>query len=115
MTHPRFLDRLQLRRAAPPPAAPAPGPEPIPLELLRRRVTWQAEAAYGGGDAVPADVPLWRLESLVDRHAPAHPERAAEWRATLFRLREHARPDGELPPAFRPLVLATFGELLREH
>ena len=52
-----------------------------------------------------------RLErAIAEAHAAGRPE-AEEWAFYLPHLREHARPDGSLPPQFDALVESVFGEL----
>ena len=109
------------------------------LELLRRRVAWQAGAAYGTAEAeaaaepqrprephvepvAPATAPsqararalptLWQLESLVAAHGGRFPEREPEWRAYLFQLRQHADARGRLPESLGAVVETAFAELL---
>jgi DNA repair exonuclease SbcCD ATPase subunit len=57
----------------------------------------------------------WRLDTLsrlVEDRAGDFPDRADEWRYTLFYLRNEARIDGALPRRFDSLVEECFGELL---
>ena len=110
------------------------------LELLRRRVAWQADAAYGRREpeAVaepeahvepqqrplqqpPADVPplrrgaiptLWQLECLVAERGASFPDREPEWRAYLFQLRQHADTLGCLPESLGAVVETAFADLL---
>jgi hypothetical protein len=55
---------------------------------------------------------LNRIERLVEEHAGASPERAAEWRYYLLYLREFAEIGGALPRSFDWLVWDAFGDLL---
>jgi hypothetical protein len=79
-------------------APPIPAPEPPSNTLL------QANGARGYN--------LVELESLVDAARAQFPERADEWDAYVFYLRDHAEIDGSLPENFRPLVEDVFAELL---
>jgi len=93
---------LQRRAAsAPPQPKPEPGPEPEP-----EPVAAPAPSVAGGAWNVVA------LERLVAERASEFPERAEEWRTYLFFLREHASPEGVLPPSFDALVDETFRELV---
>jgi DNA repair exonuclease SbcCD ATPase subunit len=58
---------------------------------------------------------LDELTRLVDERADDFPDRADEWRYTLFYLRSEADFDGILPSKFDPLVEECFGELLGAH
>ena len=63
----------------------------------------------------PVDGYRWNLETLtrlVEESADYFPDRADEWRYTLFYLRNEARVDGALPGKFDSLVEECFGELL---
>ena len=52
-----------------------------------------------------------RIEhAIAEAHAQGAPE-AEEWSFYLPLLREHARPDGSLPPEFEELVESVFGDL----
>jgi hypothetical protein len=55
---------------------------------------------------------LWELDRLADEVAADDP-RAEERRAVLYFLRDHAGLDGSIPPELEPVVLETFGDLLR--
>ena len=62
-----------------------------------------------------ADGYRWNLDTLtrlVEEGANEFPDRADEWRYTLFYLRNEARVDGALPTKFDSLVEECFGELL---
>jgi uncharacterized protein involved in exopolysaccharide biosynthesis len=93
---------LERRAAAPPPTPEREGeaePEPQPVAPA---------TPVARGDA-------WNvltLEHLVGERGDAYPDRVEEWRAYLFFLREHASPEGVLPPSFDALVEETFRELL---
>jgi DNA repair exonuclease SbcCD ATPase subunit len=57
----------------------------------------------------------WNLDTLtrlVEESADDFPDRADEWRYTLFYLRNEADIDGSLPGRFDALVEECFGELL---
>ena|GEM_PF-4099515 len=57
----------------------------------------------------------WNLDALtrlVEESADDFPDRADEWRYTLFYLRSEARVDGSLPRRFDALVEECFGELV---
>jgi hypothetical protein len=99
----------------------------LEIELLRRRIAWQVEAAYNPAPAplppepAPAPTPpprrsrmprLPELERLVAREIDAHPDRADEWRWYLFYLRDFANVDGELPESFALLVRIAFAAIL---
>jgi hypothetical protein len=85
------------------------------LDVLRRRVAWQSEAAArlrGGHVGTPPDVlELATLRRLVAAAQDA--PRAEEWRAFLGELSELAE-DGRLPETLERLVRVVFAELL-EH
>jgi uncharacterized protein involved in exopolysaccharide biosynthesis len=92
----RELDR---RAAAPPPLPQQPEPEPqpaAPAPPVARGDAWN----------------VLTLEHLVAERGDAFPDRVEEWRTYLFFLREHASPEGVLPPSFDALVDETFGDLL---
>ncbi|TMK70541.1 MAG: hypothetical protein E6G50_08435 [Actinobacteria bacterium] len=93
---------LQDREPAVPPPVPTPEPEPAPTVVE---------------PALPAPAPtngwtLGQLERLVRDQGHAFPERAAEWDAYLFYLRDYTEADGRLPENFRPLVEDVFAQLL---
>jgi hypothetical protein len=52
------------------------------------------------------------LERLVAERGSEFPERIEEWRTYIFYLREHASPEGALPPSFDALVDEMFRELV---
>jgi len=84
---------------------PAPTPEPAP-----------APEVVGPAHPAPAATNGWtldRLERLVRDQGRAFPERAAEWDAYLFYLRDYTEVDGRLPENFSSLVEDVFGQLLR--
>lgn len=83
------------------------------LDELRRRVAWQAEAAY----AQPPEQhrPRWSLadlERLVAERGREFPDRVDDWRWQVCYLRFHAAADGTLPPAFDGFVDAAFSGLV---
>ena len=84
------------------------------LEELRRRVAWQAEAAYP--ELAPPPPPRrWsipRLERLVGERGHEFPERVDEWRWQLRYLRFHASADGSLPREFDGFVESAFSGLV---
>jgi hypothetical protein len=94
------------------------------LEDLRRRVAWQAEAAYGAeAPAVepPPEAPpsptderggwtLRALERLADERSAGAPERAQELSYVLLYLRGYADLDGRLPKSIDPSVSALLGD-----
>jgi capsular polysaccharide biosynthesis protein len=87
------------------PAVPPPAP------------TLEPEPAAAVAPALPASIArngwtLEHLERLVRDQGGAFPERAAEWDAYLFYLRDYTEADGRLPENFRPLVEDVFGQLL---
>ncbi len=51
------------------------------------------------------------LERLVREQSPRYPERADEWLAYVYHLRDFAEADGRLPRSFDGLVADVFGEL----
>lgn len=55
---------------------------------------------------------LNELERVVAEGGDAYPERREEWQSYLFFLRDHAGPEGSLPPSFDWLIPDVFGELL---
>jgi DNA repair exonuclease SbcCD ATPase subunit len=60
----------------------------------------------------------WNLDALtrlVEEGAHDFPDRADDWRYTLFYLRNEARIDGTLPRRFDSLVEECFGELVGTH
>jgi DNA repair exonuclease SbcCD ATPase subunit len=66
----------------------------------------------------PAEGYRWNLDTLtrlVEDRADAFPDRAHDWRYTLFYLRNEARIDGALPCRFDALVEECFAELLGSH
>lgn len=82
------------------------------IARLRRKVAWQASAAYGQPvedapvppvDEAPAPT-LVELERAVDVAAAMDPEHAEEWRRYLFDVRRFATVDGRLDDGFRSLV-----------
>lgn len=85
-----------------PEPAPEPPPEPLPGPPAAAEV-----AATGSG---PYN--LVTLERLVEERSADHPDRADEWSAYLYFLREHAAADGSVPASFDWLIADTFAELL---
>ena len=66
----------------------------------------------------PTEGYRWNLDTLtrlVEERADAFPDRADDWRYTLFYLRNEARIDGALPCRFDSLVEECFAELLASH
>jgi hypothetical protein len=94
------------------------------LEELRRRVAWQAEAAYGEEKPAvepppePAPSPtgepggwtLRALELLADERSAGEPERAQELRYVLLYLRGYADVHGRLPKSIDASVSALLGD-----
>lgn len=81
----------------PPSVEPEPEPEPIPeAPATPVRGRWTLHA----------------LEDIVRERGSADPVQYQEWMTYLFFLREHAAPDGTLPPSFDPLVNEVFGPLV---
>jgi hypothetical protein len=90
----------------------------------RERFLARREAPAAEVDAPSAEVkeltqPVgdyrWNLDTLtrlVEESADDFPDRADEWRYTLFHLRNEADIDGSLPGRFDALVEECFGELL---
>jgi hypothetical protein len=91
----RELERLAASQAAPPEPEPEPEAEPA-APVLAPAGAWNLVA----------------LERLVAERGPEFPDRVEEWRAYLFFLRQHASPEGVLPPSFDSLVGETFRELV---
>jgi hypothetical protein len=92
---------LAERAEAPPPEPPVPpAPEPEPEPEPPR----PPSVARSGWN-------IHELETLVAANTGDDPARAEEWRAYLFFLRDHAAPDGDLPPQFDYLVEEVFGSL----
>ena len=85
--------------------APKPEPEPEP-----EPVAAPAPAPVPVEDA--GGLTLARLERLVAERGNEFPDRVEEWRSYLFFLRDHATPEGRLPPSFDALVVDVFEELL---
>ena len=88
------------------------------LEDLRRRVSWQADAAdvlRARASRVEREAvdPLdaLALERLVA--ARPHAPRAREWRAFLIELRELADEEGRLPASLERLVRVVLNDLLQ--
>src|SRR5207248_728128 len=74
----------------------------------------EAEANLSARDARIAELEaeLGALKGLLEESADDFPDRADEWRYTLFYLRNEADIDGSLPGRFDALVEECFGELL---
>jgi len=83
--------------------APAPEPQPEPPAKPQPEITLEPVAGRWN---------LLALELLVREHQAADPVQREEWNTYLFFLREHADPDGVLPPSFDPLINDVFGELI---
>jgi DNA repair exonuclease SbcCD ATPase subunit len=89
---------------------------------LEERERFVARRDVAAPDVVPASAEVrelpphdWNLDALnrlVEERADEFPDRADEWRYTLFYLRNEAHVDGTLPPKFDALVDECFGELL---
>jgi capsular polysaccharide biosynthesis protein len=91
----------------------APEPTPAPEQVAEPEPEPQAEAPSAPG--TPAGAGVWslpRLERLVEERAADFPDRVDEWRAYLFYLRDHATPEGQLPPSFDALVDEVFEDVL---
>jgi hypothetical protein len=79
------------------PAAISLEPEPLPeAPVTQVRGRWSLHA----------------LEDLVRERGSADPARYEEWMTYLFFLREHATPDGSLPPSYVALVTEVFASLV---
>ena len=101
----------ELERRATVPSAPPPRPEPVPEREPEPELEPEPEPPAAPGLAGGA----WNLgvlERLVAERESEFPERVDEWRNYLFFLRQHASPDGALPPSFDALVDETFRELV---
>ena len=90
---------------------PEPEPEPLPTQpdLVAESHEVQAPvqlAPRPGGWTIQA------LEHLVDQRGDQFPGQVEEWRYYVVFLRDHAGPDGALPPSFDYLIEETFADLL---
>jgi hypothetical protein len=81
-----------------------PEPEPVPVEVRELPPEVALEPAPGHWN-------LHALELLVREQGSADPSEQGEWNTYLFFLRQHANPDGSLPPSFDGLVNEVFGSL----
>jgi capsular polysaccharide biosynthesis protein len=97
-------------------ATPAPEPEPEPqpepepaAEPARER---EREVVVEPPPSADGAYSLSHLEAIVAEREADFPERVGEWHAYLYFLREHAAPDGSLPPHFEYLIEEVFGEVL---
>lgn len=105
--------------AEPEPAAPVAEPEPTPPEP-EPEPEHEPEPPAPVAERPPAvpvvEAPrewnLWELERIAREHAGADPARDEERTYLLLSLRDFARPDGDLPLEFDPLVRDAFGDLL---
>ncbi len=104
LTLARELARLALAEREAAERAPEPEAEPAGDELPR--VAARSERA---SELTPT---LRELERVVEERSATRPDRAEEWTAYLFFLRDHADVDGRLPRTLDPLVDEVFGELL---
>lgn len=99
--------RLPLRRRE----SPAAPPEPVPAAPRPVAAEPEAEPEL----PLPAVGGLWNLhalEQLVATLGAEFPDRVEDWSFYLASLRDHAAPDGSLPPSFDVLVDEVFGDLL---
>jgi hypothetical protein len=99
-----------------PPPLPAPEPNPTSNTVLQATVGTEEPAVP---EVPPEPVAangshynLVELESLVAHARERFPDRADEWQAYVFYLRDYASADGTLPANFHPLVEDVFSELL---
>jgi uncharacterized protein involved in exopolysaccharide biosynthesis len=98
----RLAAELDAKAQAPPPRPPPElEPEPPPAPAQPEPVP-TADGAYR----------LERLESIVAAREADFPERASEWHAYLFFLRDHAASDGTIPAHFEYLIEEVFAEVL---
>ena len=79
---------------------------PEPVEVPEPPVADTIEAE----EDEPGSIMTLIEQAIADAHARGAPE-AEEWAFYLPLLREHARPDGSLPPEFGELVESVFGDL----
>jgi hypothetical protein len=91
--------------AARPAGSPRREPEPTPVREPELPPVAPLESISGYRN-------IHALESLAREHAHADPSQIEEWNTYLFFLREHAEPDGSLPPSFDALVTDVFGDLV---
>ncbi|MEX0673938.1 MAG: hypothetical protein WD067_04140 [Gaiellaceae bacterium] len=92
---------------APPELVPEPEPEPEP-----EPVALPPGVVPVAFPAEPREWNLWELERIARDHAGADPARDDERTYLLLSLRDHAKPDGNLPVEFDQLVRDAFGDLL---
>lgn len=88
-------ERASQEQRPEPDQAPHPEPETVAAAPLLHEAPWN----------------VLTLERLVAERGDEFPDRVEEWRSYLFFLRDHATPEGTLPPSFDALVDETFGEL----
>jgi outer membrane biosynthesis protein TonB len=104
----------------PPPAPPLPLPPPVLVEPPPPIPEPEPEPPAPPPAATPVAFPtqprewnLWELERIAREHAGADPARDDERTYLLLSLRDHAKPDGNLPVEFDQLVRDAFGDLLQ--
>jgi hypothetical protein len=79
----------------------------------RRPSRTERELVRRAGDiAAPGGWKIDDLERLVAAHRSDEPERAHEWEAYVFHLRQYADAEGQLPPEFDALVEEAFRDLV---
>lgn len=84
---------------------PEPEPEPDPTPTRESKPAPSPAPTNGAYD-------ITSLTALVTERRAEFPDRAGEWDSYLYFLRDHAAPDGTLPPRFDYLVAEVFDELL---
>lgn len=98
----------------PPPVLVEPAPEPVPEpEPEPEPLAPPPAATLVAFPAAPREWNLWELERIAREHAGADPARDDERTYLLLSLRDHAKPDGNLPVEFDELVRDAFGDLLQ--
>jgi hypothetical protein len=94
-------------------AEPEPEPGPAPALGPQPEARVVPEAPVASRPREPRAWNLWELERIAREHAGVDPARDDERTYLLLSLRDHARPDGNLPREFDQLVRDAFGDLLQ--
>jgi len=92
---------------------PEPEPEPVPPPAPQPEPRVVPQAPVASPPREPREWNLWELERIAREHAGVDPARDDERTYLLLSLRDHARPDGNLPREFDQLVRDAFGDLLQ--